>query len=90
MKDYISLVVITLFILFIGVFCNYYVTDQKEKAIEKSIEEKKYEIVLIDSCEYLEYSVMMKYGNAYTTSSYITKMITHKGNCKFCLKRNKK
>lgn len=34
-------------------------------------------IVVIDSCEYIQYDVQNYYA------------VTHKGNCKFCAKRNK-
>lgn len=39
----------------------------------------KYDVIIIDSCEYLIY----KNSNDY-------KIIVHKGNCKFCTERRKK
>jgi hypothetical protein len=40
---------------------------------------EKYDIVIIDSCEYIQWGVSYGYLN-----------ITHKGNCKFCAERSKK
>jgi hypothetical protein len=51
---------------------------------------QEYKIIVIDSCEYLQYYVKLKFGLAYTINNYQTKMITHKGNCKFCAERSKK
>lgn len=51
----------------------------ERKSIATTIEGINFEIYVIDSCEYI--------GNISGTSG---DMITHKGNCKFCLNRNKK
>ena len=45
---------------------------------EKDIGIKDMKIVIIDSCEYIQYH------------TYVFESITHKGNCKFCAKRNNK
>lgn len=47
------------------------------------IEKDGYSIVEIDSCEYIEVS----YG---TGANYGYYSLTHKGNCKYCVERNKK
>ena len=70
------------------VFCG--CGERKTDTITTPLEQGKYATIVIDSCEYLQYYVELKYGNAYTTSEYRTKMITHKGNCKFCAERSKK
>ena len=38
----------------------------------------RYDIIVIDSCEYIQWG--MSYG-------YLS--VTHKGNCRYCAKRNK-
>ena len=43
--------------------------------------EKDYKIVVIDSCEYIMYDA----GSGYAGNGFLA----HKGNCKFCAKRNK-
>lgn len=70
------------------IFCG--CEELKTAPITTPLEKGKYATIVIDSCEYLQYYVEMKYGNAYTTHDYQTKMITHKGNCKFCAERSKK
>lgn len=42
-----------------------------------------YSIIEIDNCEYIEVSYLVG-----TTHGYYS--ITHKGNCKYCVERNKK
>lgn len=42
-----------------------------------------YSVIEIDSCQYIEVSSMVGHQNGYYS-------LTHKGNCKFCLERNKK
>lgn len=41
-----------------------------------------YDVKVIDECEYIEYSHGLGESRVYS--------ITHKGNCKFCAKRNGK
>lgn len=42
-----------------------------------------YDVKIIDSCEYLQYSRLV----GTNTGVY---SLTHKGNCKYCIERNKK
>jgi hypothetical protein len=70
-----------------AVFCQSCNTDKKKETITTPLEMGKYATIIIDSCEYLQYYVDLKYGNAYTTTDYQTKLIAHKGNCKFCAAR---
>ena len=50
--------------------------------IPDTIEGKGYYIEILDSCEYIVYNKM-------EGSDYAVYSITHKGNCKYCLKRGK-
>jgi hypothetical protein len=75
-------------ILVTVIFCG--CDNTKERTIAEPPPSNEYSTVIIDGCEYLQYQVDLKYGNAYTTSGYKTKMITHKGNCKYCTERSKK
>ena len=49
---------------------------------EKSKSIGDYDIIVIDSCEYIEYSF------CFGTQSGVYSL-THKGNCEFCKQRNK-
>lgn len=76
-------------ILLIGIiFCGC-TTDVKPKEIPIANKEisfdvelerfnSEFKIVVIDSCEYL-----------YTDAGSSSKVVFHKGNCKFCIERNK-
>ena len=70
-----KITLIVLAILFYG--CS----EQSKKAEQKqeipNID--KYDIIIIDSCEYI----------VYKWAGSDRHVITHKGNCKFCLKRFK-
>ena len=44
-------------------------------------DEKDLRLIIIDSCEYYEYSNGVFDNHVYS--------LTHKGNCKYCLQRNK-
>lgn len=69
------------------IICFFYSCDQqvvkdnivKRKAFENSININWYHIIIIeyDSCEYL------------ISGSGSSQMMTHKGNCKYCTKRQK-
>lgn len=43
-----------------------------------NIDGRQYQVITIDSCEYIVYGVGMNYS-----------MFSHKGNCKYCLTRKK-
>lgn len=45
-------------------------------------EGKNYNTVTVDSCEYIEYDAGIFDHRVYS--------ITHKGNCRYCIERNKK
>lgn len=70
-----------------AVFCQSCNSGNEKETITTPLNHDKYATIIIDSCEYLQYYVDLKYGNAYTTTDYQTKLITHKGNCKFCVAR---
>ena len=56
---------------------NENITNPKENITnpkEYTIDKMNYGIVIIDSCEYIIYG----------------RKLTHKGNCKYCIERNKK
>lgn len=55
---------------------EYLLTD-RQKELNKVSSKYQIEIIIVDSCEYLY------------KSSYRNKAIEHKGNCRFCLIRNK-
>jgi len=46
-----------------------------------NLNERGFKIIVIDSCEYIQYYTYVGRGGAYG--------LTHKGNCKFCRERNK-
>lgn len=69
MKNIILFIVISLFML----SCEQVGGDRVEN------KDKKYTIVVIDSCEYIECDYGMFDNRVYS--------LTHKGNCKFCSKR---
>ncbi len=46
---------------------------------EESLVESRYDILILDSCEYIVYAWIPRDDH----------VITHKGNCKFCAERNK-
>lgn len=48
---------------------------------------ENYSVVIIDSCEYIQYFTTLTYAYAYSKSDYKAKFLTHKGNCKFCAER---
>ncbi len=75
------------FLFFLGIL--YGCGNGEKESIATPLEQGRYATIVIDSCEYLQYYVDLKYGNPYTTSEYKAKMLTHKGNCKFCLSRFK-
>ena len=52
-------------------------------------DQTNYEVIVIDSCEYLLYNVELEAAYAYSKYGYTAKFMTHKGNCKFCEQRNK-
>lgn len=52
--------------------------------------EVKPTIIEIDSCEYIQYQTKFFYGVGHAKIEYYPKLITHKGNCKYCIERNKK
>ena len=68
MKKYIVTLVISTTLL----SCSNGIIKEKDNDI------KEMKIVVIDSCEYIQYR------------TYAYSSITHKGNCKFCAKRNNK
>jgi len=75
--------IIILFLLsFLLSSCNFNENKNssfKLKNNDNDITFTNYEIIVIDSCEYILYQ-----------STYNYKEITHKGNCKFCAERRKK
>lgn len=53
--------------------------DKKEVQVEvKQLEDTRYNILILDGCEYIVFSWLPRENH----------VITHKGNCKFCLERN--
>lgn len=49
-----------------------------------------YKTIEVEGCEYLQYDAEMYCGHQYTHHTYNARLITHKGNCKFCAERSKK
>ena len=54
---------------------------EKQKTEYDNSDVKNVSIVEIDSCEYIQYSIGTYNGRQ--------NLITHKGNCKYCISRNK-
>jgi hypothetical protein len=52
--------------------------DEQQKLEDAQYQARNNPVIIIDSCEYLTYRT---YGGA--------SEFTHKGNCKFCIQRNK-
>lgn len=68
-----------LIIIILLVFVSSCSNDQQQipkKTTQCNLSNPK--IVEIDSCEYIQYH------------NYLYESITHKGNCKYCIERNKK
>ena len=55
-------------------------TTAKEQPIEQTKDYHNYNLIVIDSCEYLEAGGVPRDWT----------VLTHKGNCKFCAERSKK
>ena len=55
-------------------------TTAKEQPIKQTKDYHGYNLIVIDSCEYLEAGGVPRDWN----------VLTHKGNCKFCAERSKK
>ena len=64
-----------------------YLEKQKQKQIEKAHEDRwhGFNVIVIDSCEYLYKKYEVRGGYA----GYGYGFMAHKGNCKFCAERNK-
>jgi hypothetical protein len=75
----LSAVVIGSIVMVLFILCS---CSNKESvsSITIKVNDFSIETYTIDSCEYIGYISGYNHGN----------MITHKGNCKFCLKRNNK
>jgi hypothetical protein len=76
MKLFKKIFKITVYILLIVIFCSC------ETPSGKQDKKDGYSIIEIDNCEYIEVSYWLEGSNAL--------FLTHKGNCKFCIQRNKK
>lgn len=59
--------------------CEIHPSKATDRIYNQDSEEFKYKVIVLDSCEYIMYR---------TANGYLE--ITHKGNCKFCIERNKK
>lgn len=77
MKLFKKIFKITVYILLIVIFCSC------ETPSGKRDKKDGYSIIEIDNCEYIEVSDWLGQSNGYYS-------LTHKGNCKFCIQRNKK
>lgn len=54
-------------------------SDKKEVNVEvKRLEDTRYNILILDGCEYIVFNWAQRDNH----------VITHKGNCKFCIERN--
>lgn len=75
-----------LLILIITIFalCGCVVNIPRQEC--KHVTSKTYNVVEIDSCEYL---VKHKVVKCYNQRKKDVISVTHKGNCKYCQKRNK-
>ena len=68
------------------------ITNTKTINVETEVTVKKinssddFRIVTIDGCEYIMMEKLIPMGSGRTTIG----SLTHKGNCKFCVERNKK
>ena len=61
-------------------------TTTIEESIVTASNGKQFEVIVIDSCEYL-YSMNNRHSYGY---AYQSQALSHKGNCKFCEERRKK
>lgn len=61
------------------IFCGCENEPKTEQQIKQEINWQGFEIIVIDSCEYI---------NQYE-GGYVGYRFTHKGNCKFCAERSK-
>ena len=48
---------------------------------------KTYKTIEIAGCEYLQYHAEMYCGHQQSHHTYNAVLITHKGNCKFCVSK---
>lgn len=78
-----------LLILVLGLFllsgCERLTPDELKAIQEKRERWKGFEVIVIDSCEYLISSDKESYG----TSGFGYGYFAHKGNCRFCEERRK-
>lgn len=51
---------------------------------------QRFKTLEVDSCEYLLYDAEMLCGHQYTHHTYNARLLTHKGNCKYCKQRRKR
>ena len=54
--------------------------NTKPEIINKQLSDTRYDILILDSCEYIVFAWVPRDDH----------VITHKGNCKFCIERNSK
>lgn len=78
--------------ILILLLCLFFLVSCEEKLTEEELQtrqEKRYkgfDVIEIDSCEYLIKIVKYRNGNGSTAYG----LMSHKGNCKYCEERNKK
>ena len=77
MKNKISVLTLSKVIFIFLFFCSLLSCSHGDE-IGNINKFEKYDVIVIDSCEYIQY------GDAY---GYLS--ITHKGNCKYCAERAK-
>lgn len=73
------------------IFCMLLIScDGKQKLSQEQIKQEQrwhgFKVIVIDSCEYLIKTVEVSPGMRCATSAGY---LAHKGNCKFCAKRQK-
>lgn len=75
MKTKTSILSVTKAFFILLVMCCFFSCTRGDKL--KNINKfEKYDVVVIDSCEYIQWGISYGYLN-----------ITHKGNCKYCAER---
>ena len=78
MKTKTSILAVTKAFLILLVMCFFFSCTRSDEL--KNVNKfEKYDVVVIDNCEYIQWGVSYGYMN-----------ITHKGNCKYCAERAKR